>query len=72
MIPTGSTEYTKANNIYDLSGNTRKFTMESTFTDARSVRGGNYQSTVAISNRSSGSPTGAYIYDSYRAILYIK
>ena len=41
-IPTGSTEYTKANNIYDLAGNVWEWTMEAGSTVYRSYRGGSY------------------------------
>ena len=41
-IPTGSAEYTKANNIYDLVGNVRDWTMEANSTDGRVFRGGYY------------------------------
>ena len=41
-IPTGSTEYTKANNIYDLAGNVFDWTMEAYSTDSRGARGGFY------------------------------
>ena len=40
MIPTGSTEYTNANNIYDLAGNVSEWTMENSYTYIRSGRGG--------------------------------
>ena len=39
-IPTGSTEYTKANNIYDLAGNLSEWTMESGGNSIRIGRGG--------------------------------
>ena len=39
-IPTGSAEYTKANNIYDLAGNVRDWTMEAYSTFGRVSRGG--------------------------------
>ena len=42
IIPTGSAEYTKANNIYDLAGNVRDWTMEANFTNNRVLRGGSY------------------------------
>ena len=35
IIPTGSAEYTKANNIYDLAGNVREWTMEAYSTTRR-------------------------------------
>ena len=40
-IPTGSTEYTKANNIYDLAGNVSDWTMETNENDFRTSRDGN-------------------------------
>ena len=39
-IPTGSTEYTKANNIYDMAGNVREWTTEAYSTYSRVNRGG--------------------------------
>ena len=42
IIPTGSTEYTKANNIYDLAGNVWDWTMESFYTYYKGWRGGQY------------------------------
>ena len=39
-IPTGSTEYTKANNIYDLAGNVWDWTMVAYSSITRSARGG--------------------------------
>ena len=46
-IPTGSSEYTKANNIYDLAGNVYDWTMEDDSTYSRVSRGGycNYNGT---------------------------
>ena len=41
-IPTGSTEYTKANNIYDLVGNVWDWTMAAYDTKYRFYRGGYY------------------------------
>ena len=41
-IPTGSTEYTKANNIYDLAGNVCEWTFESNGLSSRVLRGGDY------------------------------
>ena len=59
-IPTGSTEYTKANNIYDLSGNVFDWTMEAYYTGIRVYRGGGYYSTGAnnpADYRNAYSPT---------------
>ena len=39
-IPTGSSDYTKANNIYDLAGNVYDWTMEAYSTHVRVLRGG--------------------------------
>ena len=39
-IPTGSSEYTKANNIYDLAGNVWEWTMEANYQNSRLFRGG--------------------------------
>ena len=41
-IPTGSSDYTKANNIYDLAGNMYEWTMEADSTRYRVMRGGSY------------------------------
>ena len=42
IIPTGSTERNKANNIYDLAGNMYEWTMESRGDSIRHIRGGGY------------------------------
>ena len=42
LIPTGSAEYTKVNNIYDLAGNVWDWTLEAYSSDGRVVRGGSY------------------------------
>ena len=39
-IPAGSTEYTKANNIYDLAGNVMDWTLEGNGSYGRYLRGG--------------------------------
>ena len=39
-IPTGSTEYTKSNNIYDLAGNVREWTLEEFSMNNRVSKGG--------------------------------
>ena len=75
-IPTGSTEYTKANNIYDLAGNVMDWTMEANHASYRVYCGGYYGDGGAYSPASihfslsyptySGSAYGT------RATLYIK
>ena len=74
-IPTGSAEYTKANNIYDLAGNVRDWTMEASSTGNRVCRGGYYYGNggdYPADNRKSDSPTAStYIYGC-RSALYIK
>ena len=77
-IPTGSTEYTNANNIYDLAGNAHEWTMEgeATSTMNRIFRGGyfSYSSTSVLpsSNRGGYVTTSTNVYRSCRAMLYIK
>ena len=41
-IPTGSTEYTKVNNIYDMAGNVSEWAIETRASDVRTCRGGLY------------------------------
>ena len=71
-IPTGSTEYTKANNIYDLAGNENERTMELFWDSYRASRGGSngMLGEFTASYRDDYRPTGAS--DASRAILYIK
>lgn len=42
IIPTGSADYTKANNIYDLAGNVADWSLEANSEYGRSSRGHNY------------------------------
>ena len=74
-IPTGSAEYTKANNIYDLSGNVLDWTMEAYDTNLRVLRGGLYDYTGTISPadyRSYAHSTGSGDDLGCRSALYIK
>ena len=74
-IPTGSAEYTKANNIYDLAGNVRDWTMEAYSTYIRVCRGGycyyNGDNNPADS-RNVNYPTSSGSYYGCRSALYIK
>ena len=56
IIPTGSAEYTKTNNIYDMAGNVWEWTTEAYSTYNRVCRGGSYN------NNGSGGPM-AYRYN---------
>ena len=74
-IPTGSAEYTKANNIYDLAGNVRDWTMEANSTNYRVYRGGycNYDGDVVPADyRGNDYPTSSLSNYGCRSALYIK
>ena len=74
-IPTGSAEYTKANNIYDLAGNVRDWTMEAYSTYFRVYRGGGCSSNgddVPAYYRSYSFPTSSVNVYGCRSALYIK
>ena len=74
-IPTGSAEYTKANNIYDLAGNVRDWTMEAGSTYYRVSRGGycNYSGDYSPADSRYGDyPTNSYVSYGCRSALYIK
>ena len=67
-IPTGSSDYTKVNNIYDLAGNVLEWTLEADSTLYRVYRGGyyySYGSSNASSKRYSNND-GPTSYDKYR------
>ena len=73
IIPTGSTERNKANNIYDLAGNLWEWTMESDGSGYRYCRGGNYgdlASSYPTSSRYEYGHTG-YNKIGSRMTLYI-
>ena len=75
IIPSGSTEYSKANNIYDMAGNVYDWTLEGSGSYYRRCRGGGYDydgSNVPASNRNVCSPNGSFSYYGFRAYLYIK
>ena len=74
-IPTGSAEYTKANNIYDLAGNVRDWTMEAYSTSYRVYRGGyyyDYGDYNPADGRTYNDPTFSGSVYGCRSALYIK
>ncbi len=75
IIPTGSAEYTKVNNIYDMAGNAREWTLEVGSPGGRSRRGSNYSSIGTPADaRIDYNPTINYGYNDFgsRAALYVK
>lgn len=72
MIPTGSAEYSKINNIYDLAGNVWDVTIEAHSTGSRVFRGGSYNYDVPVFNRSDVVPDGDIPAHGCRSVLWIK
>ena len=75
IIPSGSTEYSKANNIYDMAGNVWDWTLEGYGSTYHGFRGGFYDgngSVLPASNRGYHSPENSVLYLGFRAYLYIK
>ena len=77
-IPTGSTDYTKANKIYDMAGNVYEWTLEVDYTNSRVLRGGscyydNISGSDPVRNRNTnGAPTISAESRGSRCVLYIK
>ena len=74
-IPSGSSEYTKANNIYDLAGNVFDWTMEAYSTYGRVSRGGYYLGnggSFPARYRSGDNPTYSGCSSGCRSALYIR
>ena len=74
-IPAGSTEYTKANNIYDLAGNMKEWTMEAYFFSNRYYRGSDCSdngSIRSVQERYNVSPYSSFHIYGSRLTLYIK
>ena len=74
-IPTGSADYTKANNIYDMAGNVYDWTLEAHSTYGRVVRGGGYYysgSSDPVRYRYGYDPSFSFSHVGCRASLYIK
>lgn len=72
MIPTGSAEYSKINNIYDLAGNVWDVTIEAHSTGSRVFRGGSYNYDVPVFDRSDVVPGGDIPAHGCRSVLWIK
>ena len=75
IIPTGSTEVTKANNIYDIAGNMYEWTAEARGSSSRRLRGGHFNfngDDYPASVRFDGYPGYSYSHYGARAYFYIK
>ena len=75
LIPTGSAEYTKVNNIYDLAGNVYDWTLEAYSTNYRVLRGGDYYSVgyfLPAAYRFYDCPDVSDDYSGSRSALFIK
>ena len=75
IIPSGSTEYSKANNIYDMAGNVYDWTLEGDGSNYRRYRGGNYVNSGSgrpASYRNGNNPNYSDSSIGFRAYLYIK
>ena len=73
-IPTGSNEAYAVNNIYDMAGNVRDWTIEASDTDRRVNRGGDYDlfpSNNPAFIRYDGRPAGSYSNHGSRLALYM-
>ena len=74
-IPTGSNSSYSVNNIYDMAGNVLDRTIEAIYTNARVIRGGNYNNTasnIPASIRFNSLPTASSSDYGCRSTLYIK
>lgn len=69
---TGSKSTDKINNIFDLYGLRKEWTMEAYSTSSRVNRGGNYVNSNSPSSRSNNYPFDTYVYSSSRPTLYIQ
>ena len=75
VIPTGSSEYTKVNNIYDMAGNVYDWILELDHVYFRVLRGGRYNnggSSYPASGRYISNPTNTSTQPGCRTSLYIK
>ena len=70
----GSSDDYRVKNIYDLAGNVFEWTMEAISTDARVIRGGNFNSSgsgTPASYRDGGYPDDGYEDIGFRVALYL-
>ena len=79
VLPAGSSEYWKANNIYDLAGNASDWTQEAEYTMYRATRGGccydisgSYSPASYRLSANGSIPENNNSYNSSRPALYIK
>ena len=74
IIPTGSNEQYAVNNIYDMAGNARDWTIEANNTDVRVLRGGGGGDdavSYSTSSRNANGPSNGSNGDGSRIALYI-
>ena len=74
VFESGSSEYWKANNIYDLAGNAWDWTQEANYANIRVTRGGYFSysgSSDPVSFRDYNNPYRSYSYFSARPALYV-
>jgi hypothetical protein len=73
LLCSGASSYTKANNIYDLAGNTLEWTSE-IYSSGRVIRGGRYTSAGSddpAASRLTGTVSGTGYFISFRVALYV-
>lgn len=74
IIPTGSSETTKVNNIYDMAGNVTDWTLEAAHAHSRTHRGGSFDTVSSYNSagtRITTYPVNSSSANGSRASLYI-